>query len=360
MHFHILGAGAVGLWTGYHLRRHGHRVTLLLRSDEAVAKFRQHNFIRLVAKYDGSNRIGEVMGIEAKTATHIHVPIKRLLITTKAYQTRDAFASVYPWLTKHSNVILLQNGMGVREQLLEQYYNPTASTSVTAGSAERLNMEMPRFAHGVTSIGCMCTGINQVDYTGTGQFCFGPAVDFETEPNDDELYATLLALHKLQSDSAYPVPMDAATIHTHMLTKLTVNACINPVTALLGCSNGKIHEQVWGKDMFTSICHEIAGLLQKVTAEPRSNTPFNFPPFNATQRQMFDSEKLMQTVFKICEQTAGNRSSMLVDVESGRNTEIDFINGYLVRLGQAFSCATPLNSLLWQLVHARTCLDINK
>ncbi|RKP26040.1 ketopantoate reductase PanE/ApbA C terminal-domain-containing protein [Syncephalis pseudoplumigaleata] len=344
MHFHILGAGAIGLWTGYHLRRHGHRVTLLLRSEEAVAAFRQLNSIRLVAAHDGSGRVSEATDVEAEVATRIRSPIDRLMVTTKAHQTSDAFADVHRWLTEHSSVILLQNGMGVREQLLERYYQATAP--------------MPRFAHGITSMGCMRAGVNEVVHTGNGLFCFGPASDEQAEQASDNLRGTLVALHELALDPDYPSPVDAATIHVHMLAKLAVNACINPVTALLGCSNGQLYEQPYGRSMLTDICSEVARLLRVATSGTSPPAaPFHFPPFTAAQKATFDDAALLQRVLAVCGQTAGNRSSMLVDIEAGRTTEIDFINGYLVRLGQALNCATPLNSLLQKLVHTRTSIS---
>jgi 2-dehydropantoate 2-reductase len=52
----------------------------------------------------------------------------------------------------------------------------------------------------------------------------------------------------------------------------------------------------------------------------------------------------------VCEATAGNVSSMLQDVSRKKRTEIDFINGVIVRLGQELGIATPVNALLVDLV----------
>jgi 2-dehydropantoate 2-reductase len=50
--------------------------------------------------------------------------------------------------------------------------------------------------------------------------------------------------------------------------------------------------------------------------------------------------------------TVAHRSSMLQDLESGRRTEIDALNGYIVRRGAALGLPTPRNLVLTGLVHA--------
>ncbi|KAJ2589884.1 hypothetical protein H4R99_007301, partial [Coemansia sp. RSA 1722] len=55
-------------------------------------------------------------------------------------------------------------------------------------------------------------------------------------------------------------------------------------------------------------------------------------------------------VTHIAQTTARNRSSMLQDVAAGRQTEVEWINGYLVRLGQQHGVPTPVNTLLYTLV----------
>lgn len=108
----------------------------------------------------------------------------------------------------------------------------------------------------------------------------------------------------------------------------------------------------------SNICSETSKLLQVVTDNNNTSNSalFQFPCFTEMQKEKFNATELLRTVMMVCQETAANRSSMLVDMESGRITEIDYINGYLVRLGRAFNCAVPLNDQLRQLVHARTCL----
>jgi 2-dehydropantoate 2-reductase len=55
---------------------------------------------------------------------------------------------------------------------------------------------------------------------------------------------------------------------------------------------------------------------------------------------------------QVCEATAGNIASMLQDVLKEKETEVDAINGAIVREGEALGIATPVNLILTNLIHA--------
>jgi len=59
---------------------------------------------------------------------------------------------------------------------------------------------------------------------------------------------------------------------------------------------------------------------------------------------------LTKKVFEVCDATAQNRSSMGQDVDNRRRTEIDFINGAIVREGKALGIPTPVNMTLTYLI----------
>jgi 2-dehydropantoate 2-reductase len=57
-------------------------------------------------------------------------------------------------------------------------------------------------------------------------------------------------------------------------------------------------------------------------------------------------------VAEVARRTAENRSSMLQDVERGRPTEIDAINGAIALEGERLGVPTPVNRMLWNLVRS--------
>ena len=58
----------------------------------------------------------------------------------------------------------------------------------------------------------------------------------------------------------------------------------------------------------------------------------------------------MEMVYSVAEKTSGNTSSMLQDVLKGRMTEIDSINGYIIRLAKKHKIEVPVNEALYELV----------
>ena len=62
------------------------------------------------------------------------------------------------------------------------------------------------------------------------------------------------------------------------------------------------------------------------------------------------SESIIENTFKVAEATALNKNSMLQDVEKGKRTEIDFINGAIEKIGNQVGVPTPINSTLTTLV----------
>ncbi len=112
-----------------------------------------------------------------------------------------------------------------------------------------------------------------------------------------------------------------------------MNACINPLTGLLRVKNGRLR----GSGLLAGLVREIVEEgLQVATAEGVRLSP----------------EEVLQWVWSIVDATADNESSMLQDLERGRRTEIDSINGAIVERGRGRGVACRVNSLLTLLVRA--------
>jgi 2-dehydropantoate 2-reductase len=118
--------------------------------------------------------------------------------------------------------------------------------------------------------------------------------------------------------------------------KLVVNAAVNPLTAILKVRNGALLERPELEPVIRMVADEVweAGTRRGI--------------------QLPEPPELFQEICRVCHVTAANRSSMLRDVEEGRRTEIDAINGAVVRLGYESGVATPVNSTLAALVLTMT------
>jgi len=112
--------------------------------------------------------------------------------------------------------------------------------------------------------------------------------------------------------------------------KLAINACINPLTALLRVRNGALRLE----PLYT-LCRDIVVEVIEVA-----------------KRLGIDIGDVVDELDRVLSETSGNLSSMLQDVLRGRRTEIDWICGAVTRLGKEVGLRTPLNEALWRLVKA--------
>jgi 2-dehydropantoate 2-reductase len=113
--------------------------------------------------------------------------------------------------------------------------------------------------------------------------------------------------------------------------KLVINAAINPLTALLRISNGKLLVIPEVHELMAEAAREAA----IVAARRGVKLPYADP---------------VTAVEDVARKTAANTSSMLQDVLRGTPTEIDAINGAIVQAAEKLGVPTPVNRMLWQLV----------
>jgi 2-dehydropantoate 2-reductase len=142
-----------------------------------------------------------------------------------------------------------------------------------------------------------------------------------------------------QSDSSLIGLLDRAGLNAELtenmdLTlwyKLAANCVINPGTALGECRNGELTSQA----NFTELCDQI--LQEIVSVCPLSQV--NVPGLRYYVDQVIADTKL-------------NKSSMLQDIENGRKTEIDYLNGYIIKKGKQLGIPTPANNHVYERIQA--------
>jgi 2-dehydropantoate 2-reductase len=127
------------------------------------------------------------------------------------------------------------------------------------------------------------------------------------------------------------------------LEKLAVNCIINPLSVLLDARNGSILYNY-------ALTRTMRLLLAEISLVFRSLPELQFIP-NVASR--FDPGRLETLVVSVAQKTKDNVSSMLADVRAGRATEIDYINGWVVRRGEELGVRCTLNYAVSQLVKGK-------
>lgn len=129
------------------------------------------------------------------------------------------------------------------------------------------------------------------------------------------------------------------------LEKLAINAVINPLTVIFDCLNGELFNRLPIRALIRGLLAEISSVLRSIIA-PSTTALVDNPAADAR----FSPKGLEKTVEDAALKTAQNISSMRQDVRAGRMTEIDYINGYIVKRGTEQGIDCRLNRALVQMV----------
>jgi 2-dehydropantoate 2-reductase len=200
---------------------------------------------------------------------------------------------------------------------------------------------MPLFLSGICSAGVYTTKPFTIVHAGKGPLVIGPVV--ENAQSNTELALANSMVHRLSQASTLEATLvSAEAIQEVQLRKLAVNAVINPLTAILRCQNGKL---INNPDMFAAA----KLLLEETAAILRAQTPH--------LRDTFSDQHLLDSVVAVAEKTQANTSSMLQDIKAGQWTEIDYINGYLIRLALELGLPCPYNKMMAELVAEKRDLE---
>ena len=303
--WHVLGAGAIGGLWALRLAATGIPVTLIAHDNAR----RNANPTRTLSLQDGSHTVKHTFPQVSATSSR---EISRLLVATKAGVTAAALAPLLPRLPAGAIVLFLQNGMGVEDDLQATRTDLGVLNAITTDGVFRQDKdELVQAGHGETWLGC----------------------------NDIGDAENALAIAAALSSTGWPVHF-AADIRLRRWQKLAMNCAINPLTARYHCRNGELLEKPEALAVMRGVCTEVASVMR---AEGLST----------------DSEQLFWLACQTAEKTAANISSMRADVEAGRATEIDFLNGYLLRRAAAHGIAAPLNSALCTEVMAMRNPEMN-
>lgn len=296
MRIAIIGIGAMGCLFGARLAPLAD-VVMVGTWPEGLAALRERGIILADAQ-------GEWV-VPVQVADEAILPSCDLaLVLVKSYQTARAAHQAAELLASQGLALTLQNGLGNDEVL-----------AASLGAS--------RVALGVTAQGAMLLGPGRVYHAGTGPTYLG------VTPATRERLEEVGALFRQAGFETHLTENIAGLVWG----KLVINSAINPLTALLRVPNGALLESESARALMEAVAWETA----RVARAQGVRLPFDDPA---------------ERVREVAAHTARNRSSMLQDVLRGAPTEIEAINGAVVRTGQRLGVPTPINATLWRLVCA--------
>jgi 2-dehydropantoate 2-reductase len=292
----VIGPGAMGcLFAGY-LKEAGQDVSLLDYKADRAALIHRQGIIITGAR--GDHEVHVPVGVD----TAVLAEADLALVCVKAYATAavaDIIASEKPgpgW------VLTLQNGLG--------------NVEILSG---KLGDE--RVIGGVTTAGGYVTGPGAVHHSGDGDTHIGRAA------GDNE---AIQPVAEVLGKAGFPARVEDR-VSDLIWSKLVVNVGINALGAITRLKNGMLVEYAGAEAIMERAVAEVVAVAEAAGVALLHADP-------------------LEAVRTVCRNTAANTCSMLSDLLAKRRTEIDFINGAVVREGLATQIATPVNAVLADLV----------
>jgi len=293
----IVGPGAIGCLFAAMLSRGGHEVWILDRNPERAQVLARRNLwiSGVNEEFTAKARVTAKAG-EIGTAGLV-------LIAVKSYDTEGAAETAAPVVGEGTSILTLQNGLG--------------NIDVLTRAFGRKNV-----LGGVTSQGATSIAPGQVRHAGEGLTVIGELDGTFTE--------RARALCEALTESGIRCEL-TADLDSELWGKLAVNAGINAVATLAGVRNGGILESRSLRNLMRAAVSETVQVAQ-------------------AKEIVLPEEDMESYAEGLCQRTADNVNSMLQDVQRQRRTEVDAINGAVIREGVAAQVATPTNVVLAELI----------
>lgn len=232
-------------------------------------------------------------------------PLDLVIIFVKDMASEAALNGNRALIGENTILLSLQNGMGNRE-VMEKFV-----------PAERILL-------GTTKHNCVAKAPGIIYHSGAGATHIG-------SPAGNRAVAEAVAA----AFNECGVETEVCDGVNHLIwEKLFVNMTINPITAILDCEIGIIAEDGYARAAADALIREAVAVA-------------------AADGEKFDADEVFDALMATARRLSTGRASMCQDIENRRRTEIDFINGAVVRLGKKYGIATPAHEMIVQLVHAK-------
>ncbi len=295
----IFGAGGVGSVVGGFLARTGHEVSLLGRPWhlDVIRK----NGLSISGIWGDYRMKAFDLYTDVSQISQEEPPFDLIILTVKAFDTRRAVEQLFPLMKENTMLLSLQNGLGNIETVLEK----VPPSQFLAG----------RLIFGVDTLpGAVCVTV------AADPVYIGPMPGSVPKLNAPRMAATL---------NSAKIPAESVTdIFPYIWSKVIYNCALNPICTIHGMPYGKILENDQTRSQMEAIVRECyaVGLKKGIALAPK------------TAEEYIDI-----LTHKLIPKTALHFPSMLQDVRRGKKTEIQSLNGAIVRLGAELGVPTPVN-----------------
>ena len=296
----VVGAGAIGCYFGGMLARAGANVTLIGRHQHVDA-IKRDGLLLQSREFSGYIPVAATEHMAAVGGAGL------VLFCVKSADTDDAAWAMAPQLAADAVVLSLQNGVNNVERIRRHVKAPVIAGLVYAAA------EM--------------SGPGAVRHTGGGSLVIGR---LDALPGDRETDPRLLSeIAALFTGAGIAVKI-SAEIATELWSKLVMNCAYNAISALSRAPYGRMVALPEIREVMRQTVDEVV----QVARAKGIRLPGD----------------MVEAAFRLADAMPATLSSTAQDILKGKRTEIDHLNGYVVREGEALGIPTPANRTLNSLV----------
>ncbi len=300
MFVYILGAGAMGCVFGAKLSAAGWRIHLVDVNAKQIAAINEAGLKLIGENGENNYRLPASNAADAKELADL------IIVFTKSLHTSDAIASMRHVIGDKTYVLTLQNGLGNAEKI--------------AAFVAR-----DRILEGVTTVPADLVSPGVVSSHGAGGVQFYP-LTADPAPVVEEISSAL-------ARAGIDAKADPA-IREAIWTKVIFNATMNATCALLDTTPGPLGDRQDGVALAAALVEE------GVAVAAASGCPIDAARVHAMTKMSMTQHR-------------NHIASMLQDLRAGRRTEVDDINGAIVRQARAHGVNAPMHETLWRLMRLR-------
>ena len=299
----VIGAGAVGSYYGAKLARAGLDVTLVARPAHVAAVERDG-----LCVIEGGSEWRARLRASTDSAAAAHADV--VLVTVKTPDTTSAASALAGLVNPDARIVSLQNGVDNAERIAAVLGNPVYAA--------------------VVYVGVQMAGPGRVRHTGRGDLVMGVPRAFGGRGDSEGDLRVIAAMFE---KAGIPCPV-SADIEAALWTKLILNCAFNAVSALGDSPYGRMAASEPVRGVMETVVQEAVRVARAAGVN-------------------LDAGALVATMWKLAASMPAQYSSTAQDMQRGKATEIDALNGFVAQKGAALGVDTPVNRTLHALVKLR-------
>jgi 2-dehydropantoate 2-reductase len=305
----IVGAGALGLLFASQLSSTEAQIELITHSESQSDALKRNGLHSIDINKESTIPIDVYSFFSDRCIADLSDPVDWILLMVKQKDiTKPLIERLLQLATQDTRLLCFQNGIGHKELLEQRFPSNRLYAAITTEAALRLSN-------------------HSVKHTGRGMIWLGRMEESSAAMAGFDQKEIML--QSLLIKAGFEVFLSKKII-SYIWNKLLINAVINPITAIMQINNGDLLQSSNLRELMFSLLEEGRLVAQNSGIETADN--------------------LWEQLLLVCERTSENQSSMLKDIAQGKTTEIEWINGALLRQANKLKLEIPTHGSVYRMV----------